>query len=85
MLFIQQIAIKIGFEKIWFARVFAFSIQRELLENEVRIVPIEIRNTILITLQPDHHPHPFGGFLIIRSLVEGISKVSRKSALAPMG
>lgn len=80
-----EIAIKIGKGKYALPEPFDVFMLRELVENEFRILPIEIRHTALLTTLPEHHKDPFDRLLIAQSLAEGIPIVSADITLDSYG
>ena len=75
-----EIAIKIGKKKYALSESYEVFMEREIGENEFRILPIEIRHTALVTTLPEHHKDPFDRLLIAQALSEQIPIVSNDAA-----
>jgi PIN domain nuclease of toxin-antitoxin system len=71
-----EIAIKIGKKKYALPEPYEVFMEREIADNEFRILPIEVRHTALLTTLADHHKDPFDRLLIVQALVERIPIVS---------
>lgn len=59
--------------------------EREIADNDFRILPIEPKHTALLTTMPLHHRDPFDRLLVAQALVEAIPLVSNDSALDAYG
>ena len=71
-----EIAIKIGLRKYALPEPYQTFMEREIADNDFRILPIEPRHTALLTTMPLHHRDPFDRLLIAQSITEGIPIVS---------
>ena len=71
-----EIAIKIRIGKYILPEPYQVFMEREIVTNDLRILPIEPRHTALLTTMPRHHNDPFDRLLVAQAIVEGISIVS---------
>ncbi|MBC8114810.1 MAG: type II toxin-antitoxin system VapC family toxin [Candidatus Saccharimonas sp.] len=76
-----EIAIKIGLGKYSLPEPYDTFMERELAENDFRILPILPRHTSVLTTLPLHHRDPFDRLLVAQAISEGISLVSNDPAL----
>lgn len=75
-----EIAIKISLKKYELQEPYEVFIERELADNQFRILPILPKHTAALTTLPYHHRDPFDRLLIAQSIVEQIPIVSNDSA-----
>ncbi len=71
-----EVAIKIRLRKYVLPEPYQTFMEREIADNDFRILPIEPRHTALLTTMPLHHKDPFDRLLIAQSIAEGIPIVS---------
>jgi PIN domain nuclease of toxin-antitoxin system len=71
-----EIAIKIALGKYSLPESFAQFMARELVSNNITILPIEISHTAHLTDLPFHHRDPFDRLIIAQSLAEQLPVVS---------
>lgn len=79
-----EIAIKIGPRKYALPEPYQAFMEREIAENDFRILPIEPKHTALTTM-PLHHKDPFDRLLVAQATVEGIPLVSADPLLDAYG
>ena len=71
-----EIAIKISLGKYELPEPLGTFMDRELAENDIRILPILPRHAATLTDLPFHHRDPFDRLIIAQAMVEGIPVVS---------
>lgn len=71
-----EIAIKIALGKYALPEPFAQFMGRELANNDVTILPIEIGHTAQLTTLPFHHRDPFDRLIIAQALAEKLPVAS---------
>lgn len=71
-----EIAIKIALGKYALPEPFAQFMARELANNSITILPIEIGHTAQVTTLPFHHRDPFDRLIIAQAPVEKLPVVS---------
>jgi PIN domain nuclease of toxin-antitoxin system len=71
-----EIAIKIGLNKYALPEPYQIFMEREIADNDFRILPIEPKHTAVLTTLPLHHRDPFDRLIVAQAMVEGISVVS---------
>ena len=59
--------------------------EREIADNDFRILPIEPKHTALLTTLLPHHKDPFDRLLVAQAHVEGIPLVSADPQLDAYG
>ena len=67
-----EIAIKISLGKYELPEPYRIFIEREIVTNDFRILPIEPKHTAALTTLPYHHRDPFDRLLIAQAMVERI-------------
>jgi PIN domain nuclease of toxin-antitoxin system len=80
-----EIAIKIGLQKYTLPEPYQAFMEREIADNDFRILPIEPKHTALLTTMPHHHKDPFDRLLVAQAIVEGIPLVSADVQLDAYG
>jgi PIN domain nuclease of toxin-antitoxin system len=80
-----EIAIKIGLRKYALPEPYQAFMEREIADNDFRILPIEPKHTALLTTMPLHHKDPFDRLLVAQSTVEGIPLVGADPQLDAYG
>ncbi len=80
-----EIAIKIALGKYALPEPFAQFMTRELADNDMSILPIEINHTSQLTTLPFHHRDPFDRLIIAQALAEELSIVSIDSQFDAYG
>ena len=75
-----EIAIKISLGKYLLPEPLGAFMDRELADNEMRILPILPRHVAVLTDLPFHHKDPFDRLIIAQAMVEGIPVVSSDGA-----
>ena len=71
-----EIAIKISLGKYELPEPYDIFIEREIVANDSRILPIEPKHTAVLTTLPFHHRDPFDRLLIVQAMVEAIPILS---------
>ena len=71
-----EIAIKIGLGKYTLPEPYQVFMEREIADNDFRILPIEPRHTAVLTTLPLHHRDPFDRLIVAQAMVEGIPLVN---------
>lgn len=71
-----EIAIKISIRKYELPEPYEVFIEREIVTNDFRILPIEPKHTAVLTTLPFHHRDPFDRLLIAQAMVEDIPILS---------
>lgn len=80
-----EIAIKIALGKYALPESFALFMKRELAENDMTILPIEIIHTEQLIVLPFHHRDPFDRLIISQALAETLPIVSIDSKFDAYG
>ena len=80
-----EIAIKIALGKYALPESFAQFMKRELAENDMTILPIEILHTEQLIALPFHHRDPFDRLIISQALAENLPIVSIDSKFDAYG
>ena len=80
-----EIAIKIALGKYALPEPFAQFMAREIVSNNMLILPIEISHTSQLTTLPFHHRDPFDRLIIAQSLAEELPVVSIDSQFDAYG
>lgn len=71
-----EIAIKIRLGKYALPEPYQVFMEREIADNDFRILPIEPKHTALLTTMPRHHNDPFDRLLIAQAITEGVPIIS---------
>jgi PIN domain nuclease of toxin-antitoxin system len=71
-----KIAIKTGLGKYALPEPYQSFMEREIAENDFRILPIEHKHRALLTTMPLHHKDPLDRLLVAQANVEGIPLVT---------
>jgi len=71
-----EIAIKISLGKLELLQPFNQIIPHQLEENDISILPIELRHLDALINMPFHHRDPFDRLIIAQSIVEEIAIIS---------
>ncbi len=72
-----EIAIKMSLGKLTMGATFDELVPRQLIENDMTLLSIEIPHLYQLVQLPFHHRDPFDRFLIAQSICEGIPLISR--------
>lgn len=80
-----EIAIKIALGKYALPEPFTQFMARELTDNNMTILPIEINHTAQLTTLPFHHRDPFDRLIIAQALAEKLPVVSTDSQFDAYG
>ena len=80
-----EITIKIRLGKYALPEPYQAFMERDIAENDFRILPVEPKNTALLTTMPLHHKDPFDRLLVAQANVEGIHLVSADPQLDAYG
>jgi PIN domain nuclease of toxin-antitoxin system len=75
-----EIAIKSSLGKLDLGRPFAELIPRQLVSNEIEVLPIGIEHLVTLMELPFHHRDPFDRLIIAQAKTERIPVVSSDSA-----
>lgn len=78
-----EIAIKIGLKKYALPEPYETFMNRELADNDFRILHIEPRHTAILTTLPLHHKDPFDRLIIAQAIVEQVPIISADAAFDP--
>jgi len=71
-----EIAIKASLNKLHLKRPFGELIPRQLVNNEIGFLPIELKHLTVLAELPFHHRDPFDRLLIAQAISEGIPILS---------
>ena len=71
-----EIAIKISLHKYSLPEPYEVFIERQIRQNDFRILPIQPQHTAALIGMPFHHRDPFDRLLIAQAIVENIPMVS---------
>jgi PIN domain nuclease of toxin-antitoxin system len=80
-----EIAIKISAGKYRLNRSYDEFWRRGMVENNIGVLPIELRHTSQLVSLPFHHKDPFDRLLVAQTLTEHISLVSGDTTLDAYG
>jgi PIN domain nuclease of toxin-antitoxin system len=75
-----EIAIKITLRKYALPEPFEVFMARQIVINDFRILPIELKHVAPLTTMPFHHRDPFDRLLIAQAIAEQMPIVSGDSA-----
>jgi|SRR5436305_4154712 len=75
-----EIAIKSSLGKLDLEGSFAELFPRQLVSNEIEILPIGLKHLVTLTELPFHHRDPFDRLIIAQARTEGIPVVSSDAA-----
>ncbi len=75
-----EIAIKESLGKLDLKQPFEELIPRQLLSNEIGLLPIDLKHLPVLTNLPFHHRDPFDRLLIAQAMSEGMPILSRDPA-----
>ena len=71
-----ELAIKIRIGKLRLAEPYEVFVTREIQQNCIRILPILVSHTAVLTTLPLHHRDPFDRLLVAHAMVEQMRLVS---------
>ncbi len=71
-----EIAIKVSTGKLTLSEPFDVFMVRQIQQNGLEILPIEVAHTAVVSTLPFHHRDPFDRLLVGQALSEGIPLVS---------
>ena len=71
-----EMAIKASLGKLELGKPFRALIPRELVANEIGLLPIAPKHLSVVADLPLHHRDPFDRLIIAQAMIEGISVVS---------
>ncbi len=80
-----EIAIKIRLGKYSLPEPYQTFMEREIADNDFRILPIEPKHTAMLTTMPLYHRDPFDRLLVAQASIEGIPLVSADARLDAYG
>jgi PIN domain nuclease of toxin-antitoxin system len=80
-----EIAIKIALRNYTLPEPYGPFMERQIEINQIRILPIGLRHTGLLTTMHHHHKDPFDRLLVAQSLVEAIPIISNDPRLDAYG
>lgn len=72
-----EIAIKISIGKYNLTEPLAAFVKREIIANNLKVLPIDVEHTAEVSTLPFHHKDPFDRMLIAQSVIERFPLVSR--------
>jgi PIN domain nuclease of toxin-antitoxin system len=75
-----EIAIKSSLGKLELDQPFAELIQRQLVANEITVLPIKFVHLVGLTGLPFHHRDPFDRLIIAQAIAERVPVVSSDGA-----
>ena len=75
-----EIAIKVSLGKLELQQSFADLVPRQLLSNEIGLLPIDPRHLTVLVELPFHHRDPFDRLLIAQAISEGLPVLSGDEA-----
>jgi PIN domain nuclease of toxin-antitoxin system len=76
-----EIAIKIRLGKYALPEPYQVFMEREIVDNDFRVLAIEPRHTAVLTTLPMHHRDPLDRLLVAQAMNEGIPLVSGDAIL----
>ncbi len=79
-----EIAIKVSLGKLELNAPFA-SIEKQLQQNGFEILPLTFKDTLRLSELPFHHKDPFDRILIIQSITNGLTLISKEKHFAEYG
>lgn len=74
-----EMAIKASLGKLELGKPFRALIPRELIINEIGVLPIAQKHLLVLADLPLHHRDPFDRLIIAQAMIEGIPVVSHDS------
>ncbi len=77
-----EIAIKVSIGKYTLHEPYETFMQRGIVGNGFRVLPIEPKHTTVLTSLPFHHRDPFDRLLVAQAMAEAVPIVSADSVLA---
>jgi PIN domain nuclease of toxin-antitoxin system len=77
-----EIAIKIRLNKYMLPEPYEVFMEREIVTNQFRILPIVPRHTAVLTTLPFYHRDPFDRLIIAQAMVEQMPVISGDAAFA---
>ena len=82
---VWEMAIKVSLGKIRLSQPFDLFIPYQLLLNDIILLDVAVRHTLLVATLPFHHRDPFDRLLIAQILVEGWPLISADSIFDTYG
>ncbi len=82
---VWEIAIKVSLGKLAVAEPLETLLPRELRENAIRLLPIEMDHCLKVARLPFHHRDPFDRLIAAQALHEGLPLLSRDPAFDAYG
>ena len=80
-----ELAIKISIGKYNLTEPLAAFVKREIVANNLKVLPINVDHTAEISTLPFHHKDPFDRMLVAQSMVENFPLVSRDTIFDQYG
>ena len=80
-----EIAIKISIGKYHLTEPLAAFVKREIIANNLKVLPIDVEHTAGVSTLPFHHKDPFDRMLVAQSMVENFPLVSRDAIFDQYG
>ena len=80
-----EIAIKLSVGKLSLPDSFGNFIPTQLQQNEIEILPIELRHLEKVSILPFHHKDPFDRLIVAQSLNENLPVASSDAAFDAYG
>ncbi|MYA22252.1 MAG: type II toxin-antitoxin system VapC family toxin [Gemmatimonadetes bacterium] len=80
-----EIAIKISIGKYNLTEPLTAFVKREIVANNLKVLPIDVDHTAEISTLPFHHKDPFDRMLVAQSMVENFPLVSRDTIFDQYG
>jgi PIN domain nuclease of toxin-antitoxin system len=71
-----EIAIKVSLKKLDLRQPYGQLIPRQLEENDIAVLPIELSHLHKVIDLPFHHRDPFDRLIVAQALVEGLPVIS---------
>jgi PIN domain nuclease of toxin-antitoxin system len=78
---IWEIAIKVSLQKLTLHAPFGDLFPRQMIDNDIDILPVSIASTAAVITLPFHHRDPFDRMLIAQAMTEQMPIVSADTAL----
>ena len=80
-----EIAVKISIGKYNLTEPLTAFVKREIVANNLKVLPIDVDHTAEISTLPFHHKDPFDRMLVAQSMVENFPLVSRDTIFDQYG
>jgi len=81
----EFLEVPISLGRLKLAKPFEQFIQEQLRENDIDLLPIDIRHLTKLIYLPFHHRDPFDRILIAQAMVEGLPVISTDTVFKDYG